>query len=256
MIAIKSVTSAHFASSTFSSGSRLMKRTLAAAVAALMIVSAVGHAQTINLPNNDSPTGPFGKTSTATYGQTFTTPTGFSFLQTFSFWLTNDAGLGAANSSSLTFKAYVMAWDAGNGRATGPVLYSSAVQSGPTLFSQRYDFASPNTLVNGGGQYVAFLSASGLFGSIPVAEATAGVESSFNGTYAGGQFVFADNGDNFGALSSQEWLLAGGFPEYQAHFNAVFSQTAVSVVPEPSSLVLLVAGLSSLLVLAVRKKRV
>lgn len=225
-------------------------------IATLMLASTVSRAQTINLPNNESSTGPFGKSSTATYGQTFVTPVGFNYLQNFSFWLSNDPGLAAANSSSLRFRAYVMQWDAVNGHAIGDALYSSTVRSGPTALSQRYDFASTNTLLNASLKYVAFVSASGLFGTIGAAEATAGMETSLLGGYTGGQFVFADNGDNFGLLKTDAWLLSGDFPDYQARFNANFSRAAITAVPEPSSLILLVTGLSSLLVVAARKKRV
>lgn len=236
--------------------SRHVQRSVAATIAALMFSASIAGAQAISLPNNDAPSAPFGKSSTATYGQTFTAPNGFNYLQNFSFWLTNDLAMGLSNPSSLKFRAYVMQWDANNGHAIGPVLYSSTIQSGPTAFSQRYDFASTNTLLNGSAQYVAFLSASGLFGSIAPANATAGMESSLAGTYTGGQFVFTDNGDNFGLLTSNTWDLAGDLPEYQAHFNANFTSATVAIVPEPSSLMLLVTGFSALLVVAVKRKRV
>lgn len=221
-----------------------------------MLSATASNAQTISLPNNDAPTGPFGKSSTATYGQTFMAPVGFNVLQNFSFWLSNDPGLGTSNPSSLSFRAYVMQWDAINGHAVGPALYSSAVQSGPSTFSQRYDFAATNTLLNASVNYVAFLSASGLFASIGPAVATAGVESSLTGTYTGGQFVYTDNGDSFGKLTTDAWDFAGGLPEYQAHFNASFSRAAITAVPEPSSLILLVTGVSALLIVVARKKRV
>ena len=233
-----------------------VRRSVSAAIAVLLLAAKLSSAQTINLPSNDATTGPFGKSATATYGQTFIAPVGFNFLQNFSFWLSNDPANQAVNSSSLKFRAYVMQWDASAGNAVGSALYTSSIQSGPSASSQRYDFASANTLLNGNFQYVAFLSASGLFGSITVAEAKAGVEASLSGTYTGGQFVFTDNGDSFGKLTTDPWDFAGGLPEYQAHFTANFSRAAITAVPEPSSLILLVSGLSALLVMVARKKRV
>ena len=244
-------TSSHLLSSM----SPRVRRSISATIAAVMLAATASSAQTISLSGNDAPTAPFGKSFTATYGQTFTAPIGFNFLQNFSFWLTNDASLGISNPSSLRFRAYVMGWDVINGRALGPVLYTSTMQSGPTALSQRYDFAATNTALSGSSQYVAFLSASGLFGTIGVAEATAGVEASLLGTYTGGQFVFTDNGDSFGKLTTDAWDFASGLPEYQAHFAASFSRTAITAVPEPSSLVLLVAGLSATFFAGVRRKR-
>lgn len=251
----RSATRRHHHTPFTSSMSRNFPRTVAAVIAALTFAAAAANAQTINLPDNDAPSGPFGKSSTATYGQTFVAPVGFTYLQSFSFWLSNDPGLQAVNPDALRFRAYVMEWDANNGHATGNPLFMSAVQSGPGALSQRYDFAPTNTLLNSTKQYVAFLSASGLFGSIGATEATAGVESSFAGTYTDGQFVFADNGDDFGALTTDAWLLSGGFPEYQAHFAASFTANAVAVVPEPSSMILLAAGMSAMLLVVVRRKR-
>jgi len=90
--------------------------------------------------------------------------------------------------------------------------------------------------------YVALLSASGLFSSIAENETTAVVETLFSGSYPGGQFVFADNGDSFSDLMVTPWLLGGGISEYEAHFEARFTPVA-TVVPEPSAIVLLAAGL-------------
>ena len=238
---------------------KILSRSVRATIAVFSIAAAasVAGAQSINLPDNETPTFYFGKGgASATYGQTFTAPTGGNFLQTFSFWLGDDPqGLGTTNAPSLLFQAYVMQWDAANGHATGPVLYSSSVYGGPTSLSQRYDFASPNVAVSAGTQYVAFLSASNSFGNIVPTDATALMETSLLGTYTGGAFVFTDNGSDFNSLSTNPWDFTGFGPDYQAHFAADFSANAVSVVPEPSSLVLLVAGLSTLMVLAVRKKR-
>ena len=237
---------------------RTFRRSVAASAALLSLVlaPASAHAQSLNLSENETPTSPFGKgAASATYGQTFMAPAGGNFLQTFSFWLGDDANQNTTNSSSLLFQAYVMQWDAASGHATGPALFTSSVVSGPTSFAQRYDFASPNVAMTAGTQYVAFLSASESFGAITQTEATAYMETSLLGTYTGGAFVFTDNGSDFSALTTTTWDFTG-FPEYQAHFFADFSTDAVSVVPEPSSLVLLVTGLSALMLLAARKKRV
>lgn len=235
-----------------------MIRNFRRSTAALMIATfysatpATSAAQTLDLSQNELTISPFGKASTATYGQTFMTAGGFNTLQNFSFWL-ND-GFDSQNAADVRFKAYIMQWDATNGHATGPVLYSSGLQSGPSGASQRYDFITGPLLLNGGSQYVAFLSASGLFASMP-ATATTEMEITVEGTYTGGQFVYADNGDDFDALSSTEWDFWNNTPELQTHFFAEFSGD-VSVVPEPSTVLLLAIGLSAMLVVAMKKKRV
>lgn len=222
----------------------------ALAIAVAPIASA--SAQTLSLTDTDSPFAPFGKPATATYGQTFVAPTSFNTIQSFSFWLSNDAGLGT-NPGALSFKAYLMRWDAVAQHATGPVLYTSTVRGGPTIASQRYDFNTGGVALLSNTQYVAFMSVSGMFNSIGQSTATATVEGSTAGTYTGGQLVFTDNGDSFSALTTTAWDFAVGFPEFQTHFNATFSNT--SVVPEPSSLVLLASSGLVLLVAARRRKR-
>lgn len=225
---------------------------LALTTAALAFVPISATAQTLSLPDSDLPTSGFGKGATPTFGQTFTAPA--AYLQSFSFWLSNDPGL-TANPGSLLFQAYVMRWDATNGYTTGPVLYTSAVQTGPTAFSSRYNFAATNVLLNPSMQYVAFLSASSQLANIGATDANAVMETSFLGTYTGGQFVFTDNGANLATLSTTPWDFTG-LPEYQSHFEATFTSAAVSVVPEPSSLMLLLSGAMAVLVVAMKKKRV
>jgi hypothetical protein len=223
------------------------------AAIAMTVSSAAAHAQNIGLPGADFLTSEFGKPNTATYGQTFTVQPGATALQSFSFWLSNNAEL-TTNPASLRFKGYVMAWNAVAGHATGPALYTSAVQNGPTLSSQRYDFATGGIALNANAQYVAFLSASPLFASIPPATSTAAMETTLSGTYAGGQFVYTNNGTDFGQLTTTTWDLSSNFPEYQAHFEARFAG-AVTTVPEPSSLALFAVGGLAMLVVANKRKR-
>lgn len=211
-------------------------------------------AQTISITGNETPAGGFGKPNAATFGQTFKAPTGFTSLQSFSFWLQNDVTAGALNASSLQFRAYIMPWDNVNGKAAGPAQYTSATRTGPTALSQRYDFTVPGLALTANTSYVALLSASGLFGSIANSQSLAVMETTFNSSYANGQFVFTDNGDDLGKLISTQWQFTG-FPDYQTHFAATFTP-AVVTVPEPSSLALLVTGFLALMVVAVRRKGV
>lgn len=238
----------------------LMKRiarNIAATIAALTLATSSVGAQAISIPGDGTPFGPFGKGIDATtIGQTFITPTGLNYLQSFSFWLSDDTGIDNSNPSSLLFRGYLMQWDATNGRATGPVLFSSAVNAGPTAASQRYDFNATNTLLETGVQYVAFLSSTGLMSSIGADMAIANLEGTSTGTYADGGAVFAYNGDDFDVLSSEEWGYTGFIPGYQARFDAAFTASAVSVVPEPSTYLLMFTGLSAVLLVAMKRKRI
>lgn len=222
------------------------------AAVGLAALPALASAQVINLTQNDSPISPFGNTNTATYGQTFTTEGGFNTLNTFSFWL---SATDSYNAEGLLFKAYVMQWDAASGHATGPVLYSSALYAGSALASQRYDFNTGNLLLTGGAQYVAFLSASGFFASMPPDGALVSMEGTLSGSYTGGQFVYSNNGDDFSILTTQEWDLSGNAEFFQTRFYAEFSGD-VAVVPEPSTVLLMFSGLSAVLLVARKRKRV
>ncbi|MGV3709216.1 MAG: PEP-CTERM sorting domain-containing protein [Gemmatimonas sp.] len=230
------------------------RRTVAAviATAGAALLPAQASAQVINLAQNEQNISPFGSPVTATYGQTFTTAGGFNTLNTFSFWLSS---IDSYNGEGLLFRAYVMQWDAVNGHATGPVLYSSALYAGTAFASQRYDFNTGNLLLTGGAQYVAFLSASGYFASMPPDGASVSMEGTLAGTYTGGQFVFHDNGDDFSKLTTEEWALSGNAESFQTRFYAEFSGD-VAVVPEPSTYLLMFSGLSAVLLVARKRKRV
>ena len=202
--------------------------------------------------------GPFGKAADPTQasvaiGQTFMRPVGSTcaltcYLQGFSFQLGNDPGF-TTSAASLKFRAYIATWD---GTKAGAVLYSSGIFDGPTLASQAYMFASPGIAIATGTQYVAFLSAVGLFGTIGVPDATALMETVLgaNHEYAGGAFVYTNTGTTLANLSSTAWDYTGD-SQWQTRFTATF---ATSVVPEPSSMVLFAVG-GAMLVFLVRRTR-
>src|SRR4051812_11768719 len=105
----------------------------------------------------------FGEFNTATYGQTFKTPDAVDLaLNSFSFWL-NDFN----DPDNIDFAGYVMLWDGVNARATGPVLYSSSVNTTTGAGGyERFDFLTGGLLLNPANTYVAFLSASNFFDGI------------------------------------------------------------------------------------------
>ena len=179
--------------------------------------------------------GSFGKSNTATYGQTFQVG-GENVLDSFGFSLRHNFG-----GTDLLFRAYVMEWS--GLRATGPVLYSSEVTAGPTsdVDFTTYSFGTGGLDLVTGNTYVAFLSASGLFSSIASSQAQAYMGASPNGSQdPSGHFVFMNNGDDFGRLTTTNW---SQWTTSDAAFSADFSPVSV---PEPASLALLLSGLAGL----------
>ena len=196
---------------------------------------------------------PMGKPNTATYGQTFTAPTSDNTLQSFSFFL-RDIGGGA----DLQFQGYIAAWDgtAGISRITGPLLFESAVRSGPsTATFARFDFDVGGLALTPGSSYVAFLSASGLFGSIPPTSAQTSwgfIPTVGTDAYSGGGFVFNNSGNDFSLLSTTAWVPLGST---DLAFEMVFDNTAPTVIPEPSTVLLMGTGMGILLLGLSRKRR-
>ena len=137
----------------------------------------------------------FGVTNTATYGENITVPGGSSALNSFSF------EIGHCNAS-VTFRGSVYAWD-GN-KATGPSLYESApmtIAAGPT-----FQLVTFNTggLSLPAGNYVLFASTSQDQTSAPTSACQWGAVNN-NTAYAGGQFVYINNGPNVGQWTTNTW---------------------------------------------------
>ena len=216
----------------------------AVAIAATLTVGAsAAYAQTITQAPNGAPLYGLGKTGVATIGQTFLAPT-TGTLDGFSFWLSNEINelsINTVDADQLRFQAYVMQWDVVNARAVGPVLFGSAVQVGPTQLSQEYQFAITGLSVTVNTRYVAFLSASGLFGSMSTDPMSAVFLS--DGTSTGGSLVYLDSQDDVSLFDSATWEEGTAFSAPQAQFRASFSTT----VPEPSSAALTVIGLLGLM---------
>lgn len=140
----------------------------------------------------------YGVPNTATYGQTITPNANQTTLKNFTFQLSQTAG------TPPNYQAYVYAWDSVTNRITGSALYTSAVMTSPSGAAyQAVSINTGSTTLSPGQQYVLFLTTSGLGSQLDGVYRYGALSN--NTTYAGGQFVFNNNGESFSQLSSTAW---------------------------------------------------
>jgi len=179
---------------------------------------------------------PFGEETSATYGQTFTVVGSDTYLNVFTFFFDDITTPGPV---PVDFAAYVMAWD--GAMATGPLLFESSPRA--TTNNGGADGLEPITIHTGGlnltagQQYVAFFSASNFFDG---QESVASSRQTVSDAYAGGAFVFHNNGDDFSLLTSQPWTIRDS---NDLSVTMTLEPTMpVDPIPEPASLSLLALG--------------
>jgi PEP-CTERM motif len=180
----------------------------------------------------------FGNPDTATYGQTFVSPTD-NVLNDFTFFILGDPGI------HLQMTAMVFNWTGplqGNGgMATGPALFQSAsfgLDTDGTF--QTVTTTTGGVTLTPGSNYVALLTVSD---PVDYSQTTGTVDWGFlpffthGANNGGGGFVFFNNENNFGALNTQTWDTFSDFGDaaWTAHFSG-------RSVPEPSSLALIGLG--------------
>ena len=183
---------------------------------------------------------PFGESNTATYGQTFIVGADTQ-LDNFTFFMNDNL-----NTDTVDFEAFVMAWD--GVKATGSILFQSEPMT--TTNNNGSDgfeaFAIDTGGVNlvAGNQYVAFFSSSNLFdGEI----GTATWATIYEDVYAGGSFVYLNNGAQFDDVTSVNW-------DVITYSDSSFSMYFTSRIPVPAAVWLFGSGLLGLIGVARRKK--
>ncbi|NJL21993.1 MAG: hypothetical protein HC895_16160 [Leptolyngbyaceae cyanobacterium SM1_3_5] len=139
-----------------------------------------------------------------------------------------------------------MQWD--GTKAIGDILYQSAAQSKASAAAfEEFVFNTGGINLTAGQQYVAFLSASGFFDGD---DGVTGMGYLFQDVYAGGGFVFRNNGSDFSLLTSTPWetFIGGGVDD--TAFTASFTPGATPV-PTPA----LVPGAIALTASLLRKRK-
>jgi hypothetical protein len=192
----------------------------------------------------------WGKDNSQTYGQTITVPTD-NVLTSFSFWLgRTSTNFPTPSEPSLSFMAYVYEWSTATSRATGPALYTSGLfthNATPATPFTEYSFGTGGLSLTTGSVYALFLSTSGLAGSGRIQWEAPGSDA-----YSGGDFVFQNNGENTGLWTTSAWSTFSSAPDLR--FEATFVGSS-SVVPEPSTWIMLATGLLALGLVAMRRRR-
>jgi IPT/TIG domain len=217
---------------TFASPHRIGARTIGAlaAIVAILLSLAVAAApsqaasvSTVAAWDGTTSIGSFGDPNTATYGQVVTVPTGENRLSGFTFY--------AKLSSSLTFRAFVYAWNEAEQRATGPALFEGPDMHAtePTVFQPIAVNTGP-VAVSAGGQYVLFFSTSHDQASDEGSHAIGSYGSLQSGAteYEGGKFVFENNGYSDVTWTGSKWSTLGSSLAFSAEFAAAPSISSVS----------------------------
>lgn len=183
------------------SAMRKMSRTQLLCGAALLALSTPASAQIIDTHpewNGITSIQSWGVTDTATYGQTITPTASQTRLNAFTFDLARTGG------TAPQYQAFVYEFNSTTNRIVGPALFASGVLTAPagTGFTP-VTINTGNVTLAAGKQYVLFLSTSN---QQPQANSSYKYGQVGNNTaYAGGQFVFNNNGANFANLSTTNW---------------------------------------------------
>ena len=216
---------------------RVSKPVLASA-AVLMLLAASASAQnsidTIAGWNGTSSISSFGVVNTATYGETITVGAGASPLNSFSFEIGHC-------SAGVTFRGEVYAWD--GTKATGSSLFESPTMTVPADSSFHLVTINVGGISLAPGTYVLFASTSKDQDMAPNAGCQWGALTNNTG-YAGGQFVYLNNGPLPAQWTTNVWSNIAEDLAFQVN-GLVTSSVSASGAPAASTTSLLIgfAGL-------------
>jgi len=234
---------------------------------ACITLAATAQAQTTTIGFSGLTTfdGSFGKYSDggtfSTFAQTFVAPAAAPYLQRFSIFLSDDFGQGA----DLKFSAHIFEFDIINYRLVSTPLFSSIVQNGsinlganPLKPFDTYSFSNASNALNLGlsasKTYAIVLTALGT-SAVTFANLPDGASNSIEATgagvnqYAGGRAVRSTATGTLSSLSAN-----GAFENASAGDLAFTADFTGTVVPEPSTSVLVCSGLALLLLLRKRQR--
>ncbi len=163
---------------------------------------------------------PFGKGSIGTgvlevFGQTFVVTANASTLQRLSFWLQhlpNDT-----SGEDVFFSVVVMAWN--TDRATGPVLYESALQSITTAQSMMTEYLvdTGGLILVPGQEYVAFLSANNGFWNTTSTLIRVGFQNT--DVYSQGAAWILNTDNDLNLVTSAPWMNPFGTADFVVEFT-------------------------------------
>lgn len=172
--------------------------------------------------------------TTQTYGQTITIPAVQNVLTSFTFEIKLPA--------SVSFAGYVYGWD--GAEATGPALFTSAPTH--TTGSGGFEAITFNTgslNLQSGAQYVLFASSTGLTSSAP---GSGSFGFNVSNPYTNGLYVFT-NETTSASWTTTSWTQNWSGPGSDLAFR-------VTLVPEPSTFLLLGGGLGTLALFGWRRR--
>lgn len=181
---------------------------------------------------------PFGKPDTATYGQTVTVLAEAPRLDSFTFYIDGPA--------EQVFRGYVYAWD--GSKLTGPALYTSPDRTlAGTPGFEAITFETGGLELTPGSRYALFASVSEVYARTQGTSHWGYIRD--RNTYPGGNFIYDNNGGDFGRLSSSTWDAT----DASEFWGDLAFQARFSAVPEPATVVS--ASLAGLIVVGRRTLR-